>query len=137
MYKQIAKITFVTFIWKKYKHLIVSTLCLFAYLYLIGNVHQDYLSYLKLEQNGSGTGMSFIIKWFAMISGVGLYIAYNLFNGKSQNNPKEAKAKKKPAKNSKYKNDPDENDPFEDLRHTKPLRSKADIVIEQNLKNKK
>ena len=77
MFKQIFRLTFATFIWKQYKRIIVSTLLLFAYLWLVGSIHSDFLSYAELQTDQTMAGRSFLLKWAALVSGVVLYLAYN------------------------------------------------------------
>ena len=126
MFKQLFKLTFVTFIWKRYKKIIVSTALLFFYLWLVGRVHGDYLSYLELRENAPDPGLSFILKWVALLSGVFIYFIFHLISPH--------KFIKKPTNISK---NGDVDDPFNSLRHSKKLRSKADIIIEENIKQQK
>ena len=126
MFKQLFKLTFVTFIWKRYKKIIVSTALLFFYLWLVGRVHGDYLSYLELRENAPDPGLSFILKWAALLFGVFIYFIFHFIYPH--------KFIKKPTNISE--ND-DVDDPFNSLRHSKKLRSKADIIIEENIKQQK
>ena len=127
MFKQLFKLTFVTFIWKRYKKIIISTALLFFYLWLVGRVHGDYLNYIELRKNAPDPGLSFILKWLALSFGVFIYFAYHLF--------KPRKLKGHSTKFNATNNEFD--DPFNSLRHSKKLRSKADIIIEDNIKRQK
>ena len=57
VFKQIFRIAFVALIWKQYKALIVSTLLLIAFLLLISNVHDDYLTHSQLQNDAADAGI--------------------------------------------------------------------------------
>ena len=118
MFKQVFRLTFITFVWKKYKRAIVSTALLFAYLWLVGSIHTDYLDYARLEDE-SNIGSSFLIKWSALIGGTVIYLVFNFWR---RNKPKPI--------DKMAKEVPDENDPFAEIRSRKKLRSKAEMIID-------
>ncbi len=126
MFKQVFRLTFITFIWKKYKRLIVSTLLLIAYLWIIGFAHSEYLSYAELQNQQEHVGSSFFIKWIAMLVGVVAYfLFYFFFTGKKhhkQNSDTTMMASKKD----------DESDPFDAIRKKDKLRSKAEMIIDKH-----
>ena len=139
MFKQIFRIAFVSLIWKQYKAIIISTVVLFAYLWLIGSVHSDYLNYAELQEDKSLAGRSFILKWAALSSGVLLYIAYHVLRG-SRNRQKSSSSSSsikgaalsgtlvdqpKGVNNSNYP------DPFAEIRTKKKLRTRAEIAIDK------
>ncbi|MFT4630551.1 MAG: hypothetical protein ACI9WC_001906 [Arenicella sp.] len=139
MFKQIFRITFVTLIWKQYKRAIASTLLLFAFLWLVGNVHQDYLVYAA-EQNDEGlVGRSFLYKWLALVSGVLLYLSYHWLRSTSSKSVKEIQPKngyftKNNSSNGKANSLPDGDqgdDPFAELRNKNKLRSRAEILVDK------
>jgi len=140
MFKQIFRITFITFVWKQYKHVIVSTLILFAYLWLVGSVHEDYLSYAELQEDDSLAGRSFLMKWAAFASGVILYLVYHWFRGAkvragklgSGSESKTSSGKRHAAINT-FDSNNDEDDPFAAIREKKKLRSRAEIMIDKNV----
>ena len=78
MMNQIFRITFVTFIYKRYKQTILSTALLLLVLWLIEKIHQDFVSYSQLNEDTSYLALSFGIKWFAFACVTGLYSAWNL-----------------------------------------------------------
>ena len=126
MFKQVFRLTFITFVWKQYKRAIVSTILLFGYLYLVGSIHDDYLSYAKLEQ-GADVGASFIVKWSALIFGVLIFFAYHFLRRSQAAGNKDDTAK--------LTETDDDNDPFAQLRKRKKLRSKAEMIIDQENKD--
>lgn len=139
MFKQIFRITFVTLFWKQYKSVIVSTALLFAFLWLVGNVHQDYLVYAA-EQNDEGlVGRSFLYKWLALVSGVLLYLGYHWLRSTSSKTVKEVQPKngyftKGNSSNGKNHLLPDNDqgdDPFAELRNKDKLRSRAEILVDK------
>lgn len=125
MFKQVFRLTFVTFIWKHYKRLIVSTVLLFAYLWFVGYAHAEYLQYANQDQSIS-VGQSFFIKWAALILGVGVYLLFH-FLAPSRKQKKESD---KPIEVHEPK--PGEPDPFDAIREKDSLRSRAEIVLEKD-----
>lgn len=126
MFKQIFRVAFVTLIWKQYKHIIVSTLALFAFLFLVGNVHTDFLTHAKLQETKTGLGISFLYKWLAFALGVALYFAFHYYRTRQTN--KKPKKKDTPQTNQAS----DEQDPFTNIRERKKLRSRADFLTDTN-----
>ena len=132
MFKQVFRITFVTLIWKQYKRLIVSTLVLFAYLWLVGSIHEDYLNYAELQSDANLAGKSFIYKWAALMAGVLIYISFHLFRGKKAGQRNKTRSTKLNAKPNTSPTDPEQNegpDPFAEIRLKKKLRSRSEIMI--------
>jgi hypothetical protein len=78
MMNQIFRITFVTFIYKRYKQTILSSGLLLLVLWLIEKIHQDFVSYSQLNQDTSYLALSFGLKWLAFFCVTGLYTAWNL-----------------------------------------------------------
>ncbi len=78
MMNQIFRITFVTFIYKRYKQTILSSALLLLVLWLIEKVHQDFVSYSQLNEDTSYLALSFGLKWLAFICVTGLYTGWNL-----------------------------------------------------------
>jgi hypothetical protein len=132
MFKQIFRLTFATFIWKQYKRIIVSTLLLFAYLWLVGSIHSDVLSYAELQTDQSMAGRSFLLKWAALAGGVVFYLGYNYLRGTKSNkndNSASAGANLEAGKESPAEQD----DPFANIRKMKKLRTRSEISIDQHL----
>lgn len=122
MFKQVFRLTFITFVWKKYKRIIVSTTVLFASLWLIGFIHDEYLEFAKLH-NDSNLGLSFMLKWLALLSTVAIYLIYNYMGSR-----KEKISKKKV---QEAVSDDSADDPFADIRTRKKLRSRAEMIIDK------
>ncbi|MEM7360895.1 MAG: hypothetical protein AAF431_17525 [Pseudomonadota bacterium] len=141
MFKQIFRLTFITLVWKQYKHVIVSTVILFAYLWLVGSVHADYLSYAEMQEDDSLAGASFLMKWAAFIVGVVVYIGFHWLRGRKE---KKSEAKSGPvfspksgkidSFNSVKSKDGqvEEIDPFAEIRAREKLRTRAEIMMEKN-----
>lgn len=79
MMNQIFRITFVTFIYKRYKQTILSSALLLLVLWLIEKLHQDFVSYSQLNSDTSYLALSFGLKWLAFILVTCLYMGWNLF----------------------------------------------------------
>jgi len=137
VFKQVFRIAFVTLIWKQYKAWIVSTILLLISLYLIGQIHADFLHHWELQEDNSQTGKSFIIKWVAYIGCILLYCLYHFLRPK-KNTPsskKQDKAKQKALK-TELESLTDDEDPFSSIRTREKLRSRSDFILERNEKNK-
>ncbi|MBX2846945.1 MAG: hypothetical protein KTR16_01395 [Acidiferrobacterales bacterium] len=126
MFKQVFRLTFVTFIWKQYKRIIVSTVLLFAFLWFVGFAHSEYLDYATRE-NVDNVGVSFFIKWIALILGVAIYFLYHYLM------PSRKDLKKKKSKDAiEIKAPADgEPDPFDQFRNKEKLRTRAEILIDR------
>lgn len=123
MFKQVFRLTFITFVWKKYKRIIVSTTVLFMSLWLIGFIHDEYLEFSKLH-NDTNLSLSFVLKWFALLSSVTIYLIFNYLGSK-----KEKKSKKKAHEPVLTEN---ADDPFAEIRSRKKLRSRAEMIIDKD-----
>lgn len=129
MFKQIFRLTFVTFIWKQYKRTIVSTIALLIFLWLVNFAHAEYLSFAEFQAGKTHIGLSFFIKWMLLILGVLIYLAYSLLRPKYR---KKTGSIKKQRHESIAKEDP-----FALIREKKKLRSRADIMLEKQGKPNK
>lgn len=78
MMNQLFRITFVTFIYKRYKQTILSSGLLLLALWLIEKLHQDFVSYSQLNEDTNYLALSFGLKWLAFICVTGFYTAWNL-----------------------------------------------------------
>ncbi|KJZ10922.1 hypothetical protein TW85_17785 [Marinomonas sp. S3726] len=107
MMNQIFRITFVTFIYKRYKQTILSTALLLLVLWLIEKIHQDFVNYSQLNEDTSFLAVSFGLKWFAFACVTGLYTAWNLFF-KRESFKKESLSKAERKKYGQLLNDEDE-----------------------------
>lgn len=131
MFKQVFRLTFVTVIWKQYKQVIVSTLALFLYLWLVGSIHEDYLAY---EQDRSAIGLSFILKWAAFAVGVMLYMLFHWLRPRKKSQKRSWFKSSAGKTSSEQPVTQDGEDPFDDLRHQKKLRTRAEIIIDEKKK---
>jgi len=134
MFSQLLKILAASFIWKKYKSTILPAACLFLYLWLVGIIHEDYLSYREIDGGAGGLGLSFIIKWFAWIMGIAIFFFYDNFERNKVKNPSRKSEKKQSTASENLSKNPNEKpktDPFAAIRDKKTLRSKADIAIDK------
>lgn len=121
MFKQVFRLTFVTFIWKQYKRYIVSIALLFAYFWFVGFAHTEYLEFAATQEN-TNVGTSFFIKWFALLIGVSAFFLFH-YLAPSRKELKQ-KVKVSPPKQG-------EPDPFEQIRNKEKLRTRAEIIIDE------
>ncbi len=128
MLKPFIKYTLMVVMWKRYRRTILATVLLFAYLWLIGKVHNDFILYTEVNNSENHIGFSFLIKWFAYIIGVLVYIAYLFFCSDTTQKVKEINTEERQA--------PDDG-AFEKVRSKQILMSRADHIIEKYPKNKK
>lgn len=128
VFKQIFRVAFVALIWKQYKGLIISTVLLVAYLFLVGSVHQDYLTHSQLQKDTSGSGLSFIYKWAAYTAGILFYFGFHAL--RKTRPAKESLSAKAQKANKEAKNDL--SDPFSAIREKEKLRSRADFIEQDN-----
>ena len=129
IFKQVFRIAFVTLIWKQYKHLIVSTFLLFAYLFLVSSIHSDFLTHTVLKEDKSGSGVSFVYKWLAFAVGVGAYFFYHNVRARLIAKRKSTtKTGASPKKMSDVSQAIDPDDPFAEIRERKKLRSRSDFL---------
>ena len=107
MMNQIFRITFITFIYKRYKQTILSSALLLLLLWIIEKVHQDFVSYSQLNEDTGFLAVSFGLKWFAFACVTGLYTAWNLFF-KRESFKKESLSKAERKKYGQLLNEEDE-----------------------------
>jgi hypothetical protein len=134
MFKQIFRLTVVTYVWKRYKAIIVSTVILFVFFWLVSQLHQDYLSYGELNGDKAHIGLSFVIKWGILIVGFIAYVLFNSWQGRQKTPPKplsQSAVKPDALASNATGDEPNPNDPFDAIRKRKKLRSKADFIIEE------
>ena len=131
MFKQIFRLAFITVIWKQYKGIIVSTLVLFIYLWLVGSVHADYMSYAETQSDEALVGSSFLYKWAALLSGVIIYIVYNFFRGSNSKNEEKPVTQKKTPSKLILTGKLDADDPFAEIRNKEKLRTRAEILVDR------
>ena len=133
MFKQAFRLTFITFIWKQYKSVIVSTFFLFLFLWVVGFAHQEYLDFAQNNAEKSSVAGSFFIKWGAMLVGIFSYFAYHYF--RSRKSPRAGVANFINAGSGTESSEVDtdsKDDPFYHIRRKDKLRSRAEIMIEKD-----
>ena len=140
MLKNILRITLIGYIWSRYKTAVISTTGLIVYFWLVGKIHEDYVNYGQLSENTGYIGVSFVVKWLAILAGIAAYIALNVFRfnkagiaKKGETNSSNSHSDFKTDK-SESSNRIRENDPFESIRTKDKLKSKADFIIEKSNK---
>ena len=146
-------------LWRQYKFLIVSLLLLIVVIFIVGEVHEDYLAFAQTSEEDAQVGLSFMLKWGVWLLAIGIFLFANHLVNARKNKEKALSASnksllnilqfnrgKKPfnkaekqtdnAQTHTGKNVETENDPFAHLRNKKKLRSYADLVIEKHDKAK-
>ena len=127
IFKQVFRVAFIALVWKQYRAVIVSTLLLLAFFFVVSSLHNDYLAAV----GDDAKQISFIYKWCAYAAGL---IAYFIFHAiRNRIKSKTAKRKEEFAESKKFDNNDD--DPFAKIRARKTLRSRADFIAEDS-KNK-
>lgn len=130
MFKQIAKYTFFTFIWKRYRATILATLLVLFYFWLVGRVHSDFIAYAELRGESANLGVSFLIKWLLFILGFIIYLVYIFLW--SIRTPSKIKTPRSATRDTSVSEVvAAKNDPFTQLRQKQELRSRSDLVIEK------
>lgn len=144
-------------LWRQYKFLIVSLVLLIVVIFIVGQVHNDYIDYANTSNENANVGLSFIIKWLAWVGAVvAFFVSNHLVNKKKEREKAQApsstlqkilafKANKKSALKgekeslNKQTNDntstSDQNsqqDPFAQIREKQKLRSMGDFLIEKH-----
>jgi hypothetical protein len=130
VFKQIFRVAFIALVWKQYKQIIVSSLGLFGFLYLVGSLHADFLQHAELNADSSNVGLSFVYKWTALAGGIILYFAYHYFRPRQKDPAKEKQQRIEKELAELH----DEDDPFASIRARKKLRSRADFLMDKNKK---
>ena len=144
MIKNLFRITLISFIWKRYAAIIVTTLSLFIYFWLVGKLHEDFVAYSELNNSQEYLGLSFIVKWAAFLVGVIVYLLLNTRYRSPESFQDTSKTgfydELKSSQNNKMVELPTRKkdfesgaiDPFENIRKKEKLRSMADFIIEEN-----
>lgn len=132
MIKNLLQLTLLSFIWKRYRNVIISTLVLFVFFWLVGMLHDDYVNYSRLNDDRQYLALSFFIKWLSFLIGVFIYLIYNArFSLRVSSDQASNKAlSRKDKKHGTHQTV--QADPFEKIRQQDKLRSKADFVIQKN-----
>jgi hypothetical protein len=136
MFNKMFRFTAIMYFWKRYRQLILSTLCLFGVFWLVGTIHSDYVELSQLEQSNDYLAQSFVIKWLIYLVAVAVYLMVNSRgkSGKRAEKKAETKTKEKAAPKSEKGASASQVDPFSEIRNKDKLRSAADMVIEKHKK---
>ncbi|MFT5277633.1 MAG: hypothetical protein ACI97K_002395 [Glaciecola sp.] len=147
-------------LWRKYKFFILSLIVLIAFIFVVGQVHQDYLRYNELQDSPTNIGLSFAIKWLIWAGSIILFLLSNHYFNRFKRQQKELESeqsnsalskllkwksgfsKKTQTPNSVQQSMSEESkteksaveqelDPFAAIRKKDKLRSYADVVIDQ------
>lgn len=133
MFKNLLHLTLLTLLWKRYKRLIISTLILFVYFWLVGKLHEDYVDYVELNENQQFLALSFLLKWLAFTFGAVIYLLLNVLIIRG-NRPTSAQTGAADSSSTDSKPKAKDADPFAQIRQRKKLRSRADFLIEKHHK---
>jgi hypothetical protein len=125
--KFIANTFFIAILWRRYKRLIVAVALLFASYYLISALHEDYLDYVKNSGNDGQLGLSYLVKWLALL--LATIAFYFLILTQKNEDKTENKLENLEAK-SKKQSSRTEPDPFAAIRHKEKLRGEADQFLD-------
>lgn len=138
MFRFLARSALATVIWKRYRRPIGSTLALFISYFFIVMVHGDYISWATTTAEHKHLWASFVIKWLALIGVTLLYYWFNTRTWTADDPAAEVKPKSKRAARRQRAPQPDasEPDPFASIRSKDKLRSRADLALEQAIKNR-
>ena len=76
-------------LWRKYKFFILSLIILIAFIFVVGQVHEDYLRYNELQDNPLNIGLSFAIKWLIWAFSIALFLVSNHYFNRYKREQKE------------------------------------------------
>ena len=131
MINQLLRLTFLTYIWKRYKTAIVSAVLLLLFFWVIGTLHQDYIQYAELNDDKAYLALSFLIKWLFYISGLA---CFGYINWRVMGKQAPSEEQGLPPVSESIKSPPAAEgdapvDPFDAIRRKERLQSKADKLI--------
>ncbi|MCV6614267.1 MAG: hypothetical protein OIF35_04760 [Cellvibrionaceae bacterium] len=141
MINQLLRVAILAGIWRRYKGVIISTLLLFGFWFLLSFLHGEYIDFASNTGSDSHIGLSFFIKWGLGITALLVYGVYHYIGALHQIQAAEdARAAQQPRQTQKPKppqpGDGDyraEQDPFAQLRDKPRLRSRGDFELEGKL----
>ncbi|WP_412971233.1 hypothetical protein [Glaciecola sp. MF2-115] len=76
-------------LWRKYKFFILSLIVLIAFIFVVGQVHQDYLRYNELQDTPTNIGLSFAVKWLIWAGSIILFLVANHYFNQHKRKQKE------------------------------------------------
>ena len=124
MWKSLFKLLVTSVIWTRYRGIILMSLFLLIFIFMVTLIHTDYMHYVERAGQKDYIGISFLVKWGLIIGSViayGLYLKWLL----------RVKPSKSVNRNQEQKPEEQQNDPFAQLRKKKKLRSQAEIMIDK------
>ena len=125
MFKQVFRLTFLALIWKRYRRGILFTAVLLLFFWLVNFAHSEYLSFAKLQEQTENIGLSFFIKWTSLVFGLIIYLLAIVWQ---PSRSVDTKPKKKIIAASVDANEPD---PFAAIREKERLRTRTEIMLEE------
>jgi uncharacterized membrane-anchored protein YitT (DUF2179 family) len=152
-------------LWRKYKFFILSLILLIAFIFVVGQVHVDYLRFNDRQDNPTNIGLSFAVKWAVWAVSIIVFLVSNHVFNKYKKQQKQLESEQSNSALSKImkwkvsfgsneqsekstassQNQPNRQstsstekvDPFDAIRKKDKLRSYADVIIEHKPKAKK
>ncbi len=146
-------------LWRKYKFFIISLILLVAFIFVVGQVHDDYLRYNELQETPTNIGLSFAVKWVVWGLSISVFLVCNHFFNKYKKQQKQIESEQSNSalkkimkwkaslssdtqvkssdkmsheqKPARVEKTQSASDPFAAIRKKKKLRSYADVIIEQ------
>jgi uncharacterized PurR-regulated membrane protein YhhQ (DUF165 family) len=128
MWNNLLKLTLVSYIWKRHKRTLIALPILLIYFWVINLIHHDVIAFATLKENTQWLGWSFLIKWIFILLGVFAFVFIHL-NVKNQPS---SKPNPTVTDSSNTSDIAPEDDPFHNIRHKKKLRSKAEVILNDN-----
>lgn len=124
--KFIANTFFLAILWRRYRRLLIAVGLLIASYFLVSLLHDDYLDYVKNSGKDTWLGMSYAIKWLALL--IATVVFYFVITTRTK-----TEIKKRP-KDQREANaaspEKDKPDPFDAIRHKKKLRGRAEQFLD-------
>ena len=132
VWNNLLKLSVLSYLWRRYKKTIILLPLLLLFFWIVGLAHDDYLAYAELQDNKQWIGVSFIVKWLALLVGVAIFVAAHL----RDKAPREAPANididivdKVPSAEKEELFSQELNDSFSRIREKDTLNSKADVIL--------
>lgn len=134
MWNSLLKISVISYIWKRYKRTLISLPLLLVYFWLISLIHQDFLTFVELNDTKQWIGLSFLVKWVFVLLGIVVFIIFHLKDNQSENSNSYTQFEKKPSNKKTDASNAQDSDPFQTIRQKETLSSKAEKIIQKKSK---
>lgn len=79
-------------LWRKYKFFILGLIILIAFIFVVGQVHQDFLRYNELQDQPTNVGLSFAIKWLIWAMSITIFLVSNHYFNQYKRKQKKAES---------------------------------------------